>query len=143
MHAYIHLFFRFPSHLGHHKSLSSVPCAVQQVLISYLVYTWSYGHVWGLPGGTRGKELTCQCRRCGFYPWVKKIPWRRKWQPIPVFLPGKFHRQRSLAGYNPWGHNRVRLNLATKRQHMDTTIGMNNKYQSTDLPILPIFRKLA
>ena len=37
-------------------------------------------------------------------PWVRKIPWRRKWQPTPVFLPGKFHRQRSLVGYGPWGH---------------------------------------
>ena len=34
--------------------------------------------------------------------WVRKIPWRRKWQPTPVFLPGGFHGQRSLAGYNPW-----------------------------------------
>ena len=51
-----------------------------------------------------GKELTCQCRRRrrpGFDPWVWKIPWRRKWQPIPVFLLGKFHRQRRLAGYSP------------------------------------------
>ena len=39
-----------------------------------------------------------------FNPWVRKIPWSRKWQPSPVFLPGKFHRQRSLAGYSPWGH---------------------------------------
>ena len=37
----------------------------------------------------------------GFDPWVGKIPWRRKWQPIPVFLPGKFHGQRSLVGYSP------------------------------------------
>ena len=37
-------------------------------------------------------------------PWVGKIPWRRKWQLTPVFLPGKFHGQRSLAGYSPWGH---------------------------------------
>jgi len=40
----------------------------------------------------------------GFDPWVGKIPWKRKWQPTPVPLPGKFHRQKSLAGYNPWGH---------------------------------------
>ena len=40
----------------------------------------------------------------GFDPWVRKIPWKRKWQPIPVSLPGKFHKQRSLAGYSPWGH---------------------------------------
>ena len=55
----------------------------------------------------RGKETTYQSRRnkrCGFYPWVGKIPWGRKWQPTPVFLPGKFHEQKSLVGYSPWGH---------------------------------------
>ena len=41
-------------------------------------------------------------RRCGFYPWVGKISWREKQQPTLVFLPVKFHVQRSLAGYNPW-----------------------------------------
>ena len=40
-------------------------------------------------------------RRQEFNPW--KIPWRRKWQPAPKFLLGKFHRQRSLEGYSPWG----------------------------------------
>ena len=95
MYAYIHSFFRFPSHLGHHESLSRVPCAVQQVLISYLVSMWSYIRVWGLPDGTGGKELTSQCRRCGFYPWVEKIPCRRKWQRTPVFLPGESHGQRA------------------------------------------------
>ena len=44
-----------------------------------------------------------QCRRPVFVPWVGKICWIRKWQPTPVFLPGEFHRQRSLAGYRPWG----------------------------------------
>ena len=42
-----------------------------------------------------------------FDPWVQKIPWRRKWQPTSVSLPGKSHGQRSLVGYRPWGH-RVR-----------------------------------
>ena len=42
-------------------------------------------------------------RDSNFYPWVRKIPWSRKWQPVPAFLPGKFHGQRSLEGYNPWG----------------------------------------
>ena len=49
---------------------------------------------------------TCQCRRhkgLGFNPWVGKIPWRQQWQPTPVFLPGKFHGQRSWAGYTPRG----------------------------------------
>ena len=58
----------------------------------------------GLPRRFSGKESTCQCRRCGFHPWVGKIPWRRKWQLTPVFLTEKSHGQRSLAGYSPWGH---------------------------------------
>ena len=49
------------------------------------------------------KETACQCRRRGFNPWIGKFPWRRKWQPTPVFLPRKLHGQRSLAGYSPWG----------------------------------------
>ena len=57
-----------------------------------------------------------QCRRCGFDSWVKNIPWRRKRQPTPVFLPGKSHGQRSLACYSPWGRKRVGHNLVTKRQ---------------------------
>ena len=39
----------------------------------------------------------------GFDPWVRKILWRRKWQPTPVLLPGKSHGQRSAVGYSPWG----------------------------------------
>ena len=58
----------------------------------------------GSPGGARGKELTYQCRRRKspeFEPWVRKIPWRRKWQPTPGFLPGESHGQRSLVGSGP------------------------------------------
>ena len=43
------------------------------------------------------------CRTPGFDPWVGKIPWRRAWQPTPLFLLGKSHGQRSLVGYDPWG----------------------------------------
>ena len=52
------------------------------------------------------KESACQCRGCKrwrFDTWIGKIPWSRKWQFTPVFLPGKSHRQRSLAGYSSWG----------------------------------------
>jgi len=49
-----------------------------------------------------GKESTCQCRRCRLNPWVRMIPWRGKWQPPPVFLPGKSHGQQSLVGYSSW-----------------------------------------
>ena len=61
----------------------------------------------GFPGGARGEEPTCQCRthkRCKFDPWLRTIPWRMKWLPTPVFLPGEFLGQRSLAGYSPGGH---------------------------------------
>ena len=40
-------------------------------------------------------------------PWVGKIPWKKKWKPITVFLPEKFHGQRSLVGYTPWGHKEL------------------------------------
>ena len=59
-----------------------------------------------LPRWCSGKESACQCRRhkrCRFNPWVGKIPWSRKWQPTPVFLPGKAHGLRSQVGYSPWG----------------------------------------
>ena len=55
-------------------------------------------HMLGLSWWLNGKESACQCkrrRRCWFDPWVRKILWRRKWQPDPVFLPGKSHGQRS------------------------------------------------
>ena len=56
----------------------------------------------GVPKWGSGKESACRCRRLRFNPWVRKSPWCRKWQPIPEFLPGKFHGQRSLEGYSPW-----------------------------------------
>ena len=61
----------------------------------------------GFPSGASGKEPACQCRRQkrhGFNPWVRKIPWRRKWQPTLGFLPEESHGQRNLAGYSPWDH---------------------------------------
>ena len=51
-------------------------------------------------------------------PWVKKIPWRRKWQPTPVFLPGKSDGRRSLVDYSPGGHKKVGHNLVTKQQKL-------------------------
>ena len=54
-----------------------------------------------------------QGRGCWFDPWVRKIPWRRKWQLTPVSLPGESYGQRRLAGYNPWGLKRVKRDLAT------------------------------
>ena len=57
------------------------------------------------PGGLVGKESAWNAGDPGFDSYVKKIPWRRKWQPAPIFLPGKSHGQLSLAGPSSWGHN--------------------------------------
>ena len=65
------------------------------------------------------KESACQCRRCRFNPWVGNIPWRRKWQPTPVSLPGKSRGQRRLVGYSPWGvavtKSQTRLSISMKQ----------------------------
>ena len=58
----------------------------------------------GFPGFSNGKESTCSVGNPRFDPSLGKIPWRRKWQPTPVLLPAEPHGQRSLEGYNPWGH---------------------------------------
>ena len=67
------------------------------------------------PGGSDGKESAGNTGDLKFDPWVGKIPWRREWQPTAVFLPGKFHGQRSLVGYSPRDH-RVEHDLATEQQ---------------------------
>ena len=62
------------------------------------------------------KEPACQRRRykrCGFGPWVGKIPWRRAWKPTPVFLLGESHGQRSLVAYSPWGRKESDMTEAT------------------------------
>ena len=72
-------------------------CRILWFIISVTTYLYT---VW-----CSGNESTCQSRRCrwhGFDPWVGKIPWSRKWQPMPLFLPGKFHGQRRLAGCSLW-----------------------------------------
>ena len=87
-----------------------------------------------------GKEFACQCRRHGFNSWVGKISWRRKWQPIPVFLPGKSLGQRSLVGYSSGGHKRVGQDLMTKLQtSVSQTLICHSKkakYDSSPWPIV-------
>ena len=70
-----------------------------------------------LPGWHSGRESTCRCRRgrrCGFDFWVETIPCSRKGQPAAVFLPGKFHGQRSLADYSSWDPKESNM---TERTH--------------------------
>ena len=78
-------------------------------------------------GDARSKEAVCQCRRrkrLRFDPWVRRIPWRRKWQPTLVFLSEKSCGQRSLAGYSPWGRKELDTTEVTQhtwRKELDTT----------------------
>ena len=84
--SYTHIYF---FHLLFYSGLS------QDTEYSSLCYTL------GFPGSATGKELACQCRRLKRYwfdPCVRKIPWRRAWQPTPMFLPWRSHGQKSLAG---------------------------------------------
>ena len=76
-----------------------------------------------------GQESACQCRRHkrhGFDLWIRKISWSRKWQPTPVFLPGKFHKQKSLLGYSPWGHKESNTMEHTCKQARGTKRKVNS-----------------
>ena len=75
----------------------------------------------GLPGGISGKEPAANAgeeRDARFNPWVEKFPWRRKWQPTPVFLPGKSPGQKKLAGYSLWYHKELDTTEATQHTQL-------------------------
>ena len=77
----------------------------------------------GFPGGLVGKKSAC--RRSWLNPWVRKIPWRKAWQPVLVFLPVKSHGQRSLAGCSPWDRKDLDITEATE-QHTHTHTHTHN-----------------
>ena len=76
-----------------------------------------------LPWWLRGQESACWCRRLQFDTWFGNIPWRRKWQPTPVFMSGKFHEQRSLEGHSPRGCKTAGHRIANKPQQQKTNKG--------------------
>ena len=73
--------------------------------IIYFLFEFLAYSLRGVPWWLRWSRICLQCRRPGFNPWVRKIPWRREWLSTPVFLPGESHGQRSLAGYGSWGQD--------------------------------------
>ena len=81
-------------------------------MIDYADYIYIYIYIYicicNFPGGSDGKASACNAGDLGLIPWLGRFPWRRKWQPTLVFLPGKSHGQRSLIG--SWG-----------RKELDTT----------------------
>ena len=79
----------------------------------------------GFPGGSVIKTPPANAgdtKRLWFDPWIGKIPWRRKWQPTPIFLPGISHRQRSLVSYSPCGCVKVGHDLATEQQEIEVDL---------------------
>ena len=107
-------------------------------------------YLYGPPWWLSGKESTCQCRRHGFDLWVRKIPWRRKWQPTPVFLPGKSHRERHLVGYSSRGRKESNTTLVTKpqqRYHLEVfgevTLQGNFKVGRSESGAFLTFRNIA
>ena len=92
-----------------------------------------------------------QCRRPGFDLWVGKFPWRREWQSTPVFLPGKFHGQRSLVGYSlsslkefdmtEYTHTHTHTHTHTYTHTRETNIILQFNYISIkDFPGGPVFK---
>ena len=95
-----------------HRTLLGLIC------ISFVIHLFTYKGT-SLVAQTVKSSSCLQCRRSGFDPWVRKILWRRKWQPTPVLLPGKSHGPRSLVGHSPWGR---RESDTTERLHFTSLL---------------------
>ena len=109
-------------HLLWIRHRTRAPFQVPDALLE--LYTTFRAH---FPGGSES-SVCLQCARPRFGPWVGKIPWRRKWQPTPVLLPGKSHGRRSLVGYSLWGRKESDM---TERLHFSLT-GLGHKRGSSD-----------
>ena len=75
----------------------------KEIITTNILETVKWFNVTGFPGGSMAKNPPANSGDQGLGRWVGKIPWRKKWQPTPVFLPGKSHGERSLVGYSAWG----------------------------------------
>ena len=94
---------------------------------------WLVDTLRGFPGVSDSKESACNAD-LGFDSWVGKIPFRREWQPTPVFLPGEFHEQRSVVGYSPWGHKESdKIEDLTQHTH---TIGESGVFKHKSVTLL-------
>ena len=105
-------------------------------IYTFLSHIWAFPMAHGLASWSSGKEFACQSRRCWrreFDLWVKKIPWRRKWQPIPVFLLRKSHGQRNLAGYSWKGPKETWLKQLSSSSSVDMTQNLKRRLASVCL----------
>ena len=112
---------------------------IYQMIIGFIyIYIYIF-FLTGFSGDSVVKKSACQCRRRRYDPWVRKITWRGKWQPIPVFLSQKSHGQRSLAGYSLWDCKELDISeqLSTHKDihtHAHTYIYITHNTQFTILP---------
>ena len=112
--------------LSHHWQTAPWKCAPNPLALgrcAFWLFTKSYGQLRGFPNGSADKESACQCRRrrrWEFDPWVGKIPWRRKWQPTPVFVPGIIPWTEGPGGLQSTGLQRVGHDWATRHARMQT-----------------------
>ena len=104
----------FMNLMGLYRHVTTTPIKIQKITFPQNSFVPSSTS--GLPWWFRWLRICLQFWRPGFDPWVGKIPWRRKWPPAPVFLPGEFHGKRSLAGYCPWVLQRLLSLTKTQTQ---------------------------
>ena len=99
---------------------------IKYASILSIIIIWLLAYALGFPGGSVIKNLSVNPGDAGSIPELGRFPGEGKWQSTAVFLPGKFQGQQSLAGYSPWGSQRIRHNLATKQQYLHMII--HNKF---------------
>ena len=110
---------------GHINTYSS-PCLSFSCCVPRSWTTGSHGSCMGSSGSS-----SLQCQRSRFDPWVRKIPWRRAWQPIPVFLLGESQGQRSLVDYSPQGHKELDMTEVTEKASMHMCVHTHTHTNST------------
>ena len=104
------------------KLCQPLPCFILYSKVKFACYSrYLLTFYFCIPWWPSLKRIHLQRRRRGFDPWVRKIPWRRAWQPTPAFLPRESHGQRTLAGYNPQGY-----------KESDLTEQLNSNSNSTE-----------
>ena len=105
-----------------------IPVTILIIITLTKAKYWKLLMTWGFPGGSDSKESACNAGDLSFNPWVRK----REWQPTLVFLPGKFHEQRSLVSYSPWDHKKSdtteQLTLFQKMDAMQSHFRIFLKY---------------
>ena len=121
------------------KSISLNERKSQKVIYCMIPLIWqSLKDHKTFPGGATGKELACQSRRhkrCGFHPWVQKLPWRRKWQPPAVFLEKEMATYSSILAWRiPWTEEPGRLHSMGSQQS-DTTEWHSTQHSCLENPM--------